>query len=195
MKNKILALAVISLIICNLGACGVRSSTGAAASQPDVSANTESAVSSEAAGEAAEASSEERGSAPVSEDRVESENSEAPAAESQGESLQNDPSDSEAQSESGTSETSGEEGEQSMVDHVDNAIQELSSSEDYANASDEDKKAMFSELLEGLEKDGYILNVYYDEKSEGFSFRYANGVQGGVSFRDFSQEIDGLVLN
>lgn len=192
MKNKILALAVISLIICNLGACGVRSSTGAAASQPDVSANTESAVSSEAA---AEASSEERGSAPVSEDLVESENSEAPAAESQGESLQNDPSDSEAQSESGTSETSGEEGEQSMVDHVDNAIQELSSSEDYANASDEDKKAMFSELLEGLEKDGYISNVYYDEKSEGFSFRYANGVQGGVSFRDFSQEIDGLVLN
>lgn len=68
---------------------------------------------------------------------------------------------------------------------IDNRISEVTDSEEYSNATIEERKQMVLVVLTDLESNGYIKNLYYDEDSETFTFQYYNDVLGGVMIKEF----------
>ena len=72
---------------------------------------------------------------------------------------------------------------------------ELTESEKYRNAEKEKKIEMALQFFEGLKNDGLIEHYDYFEGNEMISYTYLNGALGGISFRDFSEKIDGLAMN
>ena len=68
-------------------------------------------------------------------------------------------------------------------------------SEDYKNSDKNKKVEMAMKFLEQLKNDGFIAHYDYFEDNELISYSHLNGVLGGISFRDFSEEIDGIPMN
>lgn len=69
---------------------------------------------------------------------------------------------------------------------VDTKVHEITDSEEYSNASIEEREQMIGPLLKDLEKLGYIKNLYYDKDSETFTFQYYSGVLGGVMIKEWN---------
>ncbi len=108
------------------------------------------------------------------------------------------PSNTESLQSSETIETSSQpssDDEYRKVAYVDERIDQLMKSSAYKNSSFEKQKELIFDMLKELERERYIINLYYNEESLLFSFEYSNGTLGGVSLRDFHQEIDGLPIN
>lgn len=69
---------------------------------------------------------------------------------------------------------------------VDTKVHEITDSEEYSNASIEEREQMIGPLLKDLEKLGYIKNLYYDKDNETFTFQYYSGVLGGVMIKEWN---------
>lgn len=69
---------------------------------------------------------------------------------------------------------------------VDTKVHEITDSEEYSNASIEEREQMIGPLLKDLEKLGYIKNLYYDKDNEAFTFQYYSGVLGGVMIKEWN---------
>lgn len=80
-------------------------------------------------------------------------------------------------------------------DVVNERIKGLLNSETYKMAEDEERVALVSELLTGLETSGYIKNLSLNEENNLFSFQYIDGTLGGVTIEDFSQSEGSLPMN
>lgn len=88
-----------------------------------------------------------------------------------------------------------EEDEFEKMDFVNDKINELTSSDDYKNATLDEQQKLAYEMLADLEKDGYIRNLYYSSEDSLISFQYANGALGGVSLKDFSTKPGEVPMN
>ena len=74
--------------------------------------------------------------------------------------------------------------------NVDEELHDLLSSDEYMNKSQAEKKIACENLLKELENNGEIKNLQYDEDSELFSFEYKNSVLGGVSLKEFDENLN-----
>lgn len=81
------------------------------------------------------------------------------------------------------------------MNEADEKIKEFLSSDEYKNAENDKKAEMALSFLEELKNDGLIQHYDYFEDNELISYTHLNGVQGGISFHDFSEKIDGLAMN
>lgn len=72
------------------------------------------------------------------------------------------------------------------TDAADKKIEKLLESEEYVSASTQDRQKIAAQLLANLLEDECISHLLYDKDTALFSFRYADGTQGGLYIRDFS---------
>ena len=84
---------------------------------------------------------------------------------------------------------------QNKVDLVNEKINELIKSDVYIEASSEKRKKLVSDMLKKLECCQYIEHLYYDNKTDLFSFQYVDGTLGGIKIEDFSEQTYELPLN
>ncbi len=103
----------------------------------------------------------------------------------------------ESQAESENAESSLEESDDlwDKMHETEEKIKEFAGREEYKNAEEDKKVEMALELMEELQNGGYIQRYDYFEDNEMISYTHLNGVLGGISFHDFSEEIDGLAMN
>ena len=81
------------------------------------------------------------------------------------------------------------------MNEAEEKIKKFLSRDEYKNAEKDKKTEMALQFLEELQKDGLIQHYDYFEDNELISYTHLNGVQGGISFHDFSEKIDGLAMN
>ena len=81
------------------------------------------------------------------------------------------------------------------MNEADEKINEFLSSDEYKNAEKDKKAEMALSFLEELKNDGLIQHYDYFDDDELISYTHLNGVQGGISFHDFGEKIDGLAMN
>ena len=74
-------------------------------------------------------------------------------------------------------------------------INALLEGEDYLAAPVKQRRKMAEELLNGLAAEGLVRNVYYDKENDQYSFLYADGSLGGISFVDFSTKPGKIPMN
>lgn len=91
-----------------------------------------------------------------------------------------------------TEDSTTVEDEISCYDVVDDRLAELSSNEEFTNATRDEKAEMLLLVLEELESEGYILQDSIHKEGNGTSivFKYINGVQGCYFLREFNSEIN-----
>ncbi len=78
------------------------------------------------------------------------------------------------------------------MQQVDTQISSLFAQARFARSSDNTKKDAVQNLLDGLAAQDLVKadSIYYDDTQKSFSFQYACGVDGGVSFQQFNDELD-----
>ncbi len=81
------------------------------------------------------------------------------------------------------------------MNEAEEKIKTFLSGDEYKNAEKEKKVEMALKFAGELQKDGFIQHYDYFEDNELISYTHLNGVLGGISFRDFSEKIDGLAMN
>ena len=81
------------------------------------------------------------------------------------------------------------------MNETDERIKNFLENDEYKNAEKDTKAEMALKFVEELQKDGLIQHYDYFENNEMISYTHLNGVSGGISFRDFSEEIDGPAMN
>ena len=81
------------------------------------------------------------------------------------------------------------------MNEAEEKIKKFLSRDEYKNAEKDKKTEMALQFLEELQKDGLIQHYDYFDDDELISYTHLNGVQGGISFHDFGEKIDGLAMN
>lgn len=119
----------------------------------------------------------------------------AETAPSETESIMESSAESQAESENAESSVEESDDEWDKMHETEEKIKEFVSREEYKNAEKDKKVEMALELMEELQNDGFIQHYDYFEDNEMISYTHMNGVLGGISFHDFSEEIDGLAMN
>ena len=74
-------------------------------------------------------------------------------------------------------------------------IEKLLKDEAYVSASTQDRQTLAAQLLANLLEERCISHLMYDKDTFLFSFRYADGTQGGLYVRDFSDCDAGFSMN
>lgn len=89
------------------------------------------------------------------------------------------------------------EAELAKMDVVDNAVKEAMSEKSFATLSSEKKIEKIENVLDKLEKNNYIEkdSVKYSSESGLVSYKYYNGICGGASIYEFSDNINGRETN
>lgn len=85
--------------------------------------------------------------------------------------------------------------EAKKVKYAQDCFAELMDNEKYQNGSDDERYSIINDMLLSLEKDGYIKNVYYAEDSKLFTFKYADGVLGGIYLDSFAAKPGEIPMN
>ncbi len=81
------------------------------------------------------------------------------------------------------------------IQQINKAIEELTSSLEFANSDIAERKEMAEDFLKALKNEGNIKNYSYNEDTKTFSFTFNNDVLGGIYLSDFSYNDDLLPMN
>lgn len=79
--------------------------------------------------------------------------------------------------------------EQELLDmeYVDTKIQQLVETEQFKQASLNDRSVLVLSLLKVLKDDGYVKNIYYETDNTVISFEYSCDVIGGVMIKEWDK--------
>lgn len=79
-------------------------------------------------------------------------------------------------------------------EEVNDALTELTTSQNYAQLETSEKAEQVIEILSKLENEGQIApnSIEYDESTQIIAYEYANGAYGGVMLEDFAEGISGI---
>ena len=87
-------------------------------------------------------------------------------------------------------ETDFSKDELELMDEVNHRISDISDSKEFREANLQDRYIMMNNLLSKLQEEELIKDLSYDEVNFLFSFKYANGISGGMMIKDFSTYIN-----
>lgn len=79
-------------------------------------------------------------------------------------------------------------GNDDNVWYVNATIESVTNTEDYQNGDVSQRYRMISYILNDLQSEGSIYNLYYDDGDCLFTFDYVNGTGGGVMLKDFDPD-------
>lgn len=87
-------------------------------------------------------------------------------------------------------ETGFSKDELELMDEVNHRMSDVSDSKTFKEAHLQDRYIMMNNLLTKLQEEELIKDLSYDEVNFLFSFKYANGISGGMLIKDFSTHMN-----